>query len=409
MKKIFALTVIAIAASAMDLVSCSKADSNEEKVMIELSTKGKEIAEDGQSFASKLLLDLRSSNSYIVSPLSLQMVLSMLLEGAEGESKEELLSVLNVASSDVDEVRDYCKKMLEGLASIDRNAANIYISNASFLLEGLTLSPDYANILNNTYKTSHYKFSNINDLSAKAKEWAKNKTKGEIADFKVQPTEYTKMLLLNALYFNGKWAKKFNPDNSGPEKFTPFDESTIQVTMMKQKGAFSGIELDGFKGVSLPYGDGAFEMDIYLPDSNEKMDSMLEFFAKWGFPLSNKSGTHYEDVDLWIPKFETRTNLGLNGPLQRLGLEKVFDEKQADFSGILKDKTNLWIDEIAQSSVIKVDESGTVAASVSKAKMSGDLKNIPMRMVFHANHPFVYLISETRTGAILFAGQYTAK
>lgn len=212
-----------------------------------------------------------------------------------------------------------------------------------------------------------YYFSGLDDLNKQVVQWARDKTGGEIDNYSINPKPNTLVVLLNALYFNGKWSSPFSREKSAPEKFTTYEGEVKKLTMMKRGGSMSGVERNGFKGVSLDYGNGAFCMKIYLPDTKDGMEPMLNFFSQYGFPRFE----HYEEVDLWLLRFETTSQMKLNNSLASLGVEKVFDKETAELPGILDRDNRLWIDEIAQTSVIRVDEEGTVVKSVSHGSTSG--------------------------------------
>lgn len=113
----FIVGTIAVTAGCMMLVtSCNKEDNNDSAKSIALTTKGSEIAKQGQTLTINLLKELQRKESYIVSPLGLQMILSMLAEGASGSTREEIVSVLGIDASEVAEARDYCNKILKGLS-----------------------------------------------------------------------------------------------------------------------------------------------------------------------------------------------------------------------------------------------------------------------------------------------------
>jgi serpin B len=113
------------------------------------------------------------------------------------------------------------------------------------------------------------------------------------------------------------------------------------------------------------------------------------------------------DVDLWLPKFETKYSKKLNDILSDMGMPSAFSASHADFKAM--SDAALCLSFVKQDAVIKVDEDGTEAAVVSSAGMNATSAGPGEHIVFHADHPFLYLITESSTGAILFAGKYSGK
>ena len=113
------------------------------------------------------------------------------------------------------------------------------------------------------------------------------------------------------------------------------------------------------------------------------------------------------DVDLWLPKFETKFHIDLNDILSEMGMASSFDALKADFTAMSADA--MCLSFVKQDAVIKVDEEGTEAAVVSSAGMLATSAGPGDHIVFHADHPFLYLITESSTGAVLFAGKYSGK
>lgn len=162
---------------------------------------------------------------------------------------------------------------------------------------------------------------------------------------------------------------------------------------------------DVLRAVRLPFGNEAYSMVVILPaegktlsDVTESLDS--ESWAKF------RSSLVPCDVDLWLPKFETKYHIDLNGVLSAMGMPSAFSPKSADFSAMSKEDINLSL--VQQDAIIKVDEAGAEAAAVSLAGFV--MAAAPgQHVVFHADKPFLYLITESSTGAILFAGKYAGK
>lgn len=210
--------------------------------------------------------------------------------------------------------------------------------------------------------------------------------------------------LLNALYFKSSWATKFNAKLTQDEKFRKEDGTTAKVPMMKHNGVFRYGKGASFRAVLLPYGNKAFSMSVLLPNDGKTVADVTAELkgTDWrGFT----SGMDSADVDLWLPKFKTQFGIKLNDVLSGMGMPSSFDPNKADFKGMSPDA--LCLSFVRQDAVIKVDEEGTEAAAVSSAGMVKETSFAPSEfVVFHADHPFIYLITEASSGAVLFAGRF---
>jgi serpin B len=209
-------------------------------------------------------------------------------------------------------------------------------------------------------------------------------------------------ILMNALYFKGQWTDPFIKEFTDKVPFTKENGETAEVDMMKKYNATLAYrEGDGFRAVSLPYGNGAYSMVILLPDSGKKPADVIAALGALNWPDFQKT-LYSQPVNIWLPKFKTGTTVVLNGLLSEMGMPLAFSDF-ADFKA-LSDYA-LCLTCVKQDAVIIVDEEGTEAAAVSTG-MVGITSVPPPAVDFHADRPFLYLITESDTGTILFAGKF---
>ena len=174
--------------------------------------------------------------------------------------------------------------------------------------------------------------------------------------------------------------------------------------MMKQSKNLNYAENDIFQAVNIPYGNQAFSMVALLPKPGYKVADVIAALKGEGWnQLLAELNTH--SVDLWLPKFETKYRIKLNEILSAMGMPLAFDGGLADFSAL--SSYPLYLRYVQQDAIIKVDEEGTEAVVVSHAGFAKNSAGPNPPAVFHADHPFLYLITENSTGAILFAGKYS--
>ena len=409
------LSISAIAVIILAAVACEKNDVEEivdpadnPLKKLELTTRSADFARRGNEFAFAFLdkVNKGSDKDFIVSPLSMQFLLGMILDGAKGQTADEICEVLGYGAGEVGAVNEYCQSMLEQLPELDK-ATKLSIANAVMVNKNYSLLDSYKSTVSKYFdaEVSNLDFSNNKAAVSAINKWCSNHTNGLIPEVikSVSPNDLA--YLLNALYFKSQWKNKFPKENTSNAPFTTDDGSTKTVQMMRMRELLLYQDDDVLQAVRLPFGNGAYSMVVILPaegktlsDVTESLDS--ESWAKF------RSSLVPCDVDLWLPKFETKYHIDLNGVLSAMGMPSAFSPKSADFSAMSKEDINLSL--VQQDAIIKVDEAGAEAAAVSLAGFVTAAAP-GQHVVFHADKPFLYLITESSTGAILFAGKYAGK
>ena len=389
-----------------------KNDGNNPYSPISLSTKQAEFVTAGNSFAGRFIDKIdenalkQKQNEWIVSPLSLQLALGMLLNGAQGETAAEICRTLGYGEGETAEINAWAKLMLEQLPKLDKKT-DLALADAIFYNKTLTLKTPYKDAVGTSYKATleALDFTKTKASADVINKWCDKQTKGLIPHVLNEVDPSYLAYLVNALYFKSQWQKKFPKSASGNETFYQEDGSKGKVKMMKQDGQkFQYGETEIWQAIRLPYGNGNFAMTVVLPKEGH---TVREISAAMGKGVSVYTVWDVE-ADLWIPRFETQYHIGLNDILKDLGMPQSFTPK-ADFKA-MSDYAS-FVGFVQQDAVIKVDEEGTEAAAVTVIGMLTAAAPIapPQKVVFHADHPFLYLITESSTGTILFAGKYSGK
>lgn len=409
MKRLIIVSAAALALAATACVNSQNlGDQHNEYKPIELTTKGAEFVQKGESFTFEFIdrINAEAEKDYIVSPLSMQFLLGMILNGAQGETAEQIATVLGYGAGEIAQVNEYCLSMLNQLPNLDRKTG-IAIANAIYVDEGYGLKDAYKSEVGKYYKAevANLDFSDGASALKEINGWCKKNTGGMIDKILDEVSPEILAYLLNALYFKGQWKDKFSKSRSAEETFTNEAGTKSRVTMMKTEKKFPYAENDIYQAVKLPYGNGAYAMTVLLPKGRHTVADISATLRK-----SDWDGIRYGfdtcEVDLWLPRFETKYNIKLNELLSAMGMPDSFDPAKADFKAMSGDA--LCLSFVQQHAAIKVDEEGTEAAAVSSAGM---LKEAAMPMdnaVFHADHPFLYLITESSTGVVLFAGRFSS-
>ncbi len=383
-------------------------------------------------FQINLLHAMLSSEtkSIVTSPLSVAYLLAMIACGCGTDRNspvqpaEEILIALegnwhptSYSSLNGLQFRETpMNKLLETVIEQANNCdhrVDFSIANAFFSRKGFDLYSGYVNYIAEAY---HADYGMLDFTSPSALEtinaWSNQKTKGLVPKILDEVSPLAVAYLLNSIYFRAPWALPFNKDNTKPGNFTCAEGTQTQVQMMHQENALLYLSDNRKELVQLPLANGAFNMTIVLP----KEEWSVEQLIKDGIGTDLVHRLHNFDtnqqrvpVDLYLPRFSIETtNDQLIEQLQSLGIKSIFDPEKAHLTEISPEK--LYVSNMIQKARIKVDEEGCEAAATSKAEfIVTDLGNDPdpvSPIVFRADHPFLYFITERSSGLIFFAGAY---
>jgi serpin B len=277
------------------------------------------------------------------------------------------------------------------------------IANTIYMNKDYELKPDFISKANTFY-----------DATLETRDFADGKTRGVINKWGSDHTEgmipevltedefdpTAVSYLLNAIYFKGAWAEKFDKNNTSDETFYGYNGET-QVPMMHQEHEFGYTETDGFQVLRLPYGNNAYSMTILLPKEGKTISNVLATLTADTWQQYQRMGS--ATVDVKLPRFESKSDVDLTKIMSALGMPKAFTPA-AEFPDFCNVPT--CIDLMKQVAKIKLNEEGTEAAAVTVIGIKVTSVGPLQRVEFHATRPFLYVISEQSTGAIFFIGQY---
>ena len=388
-------------------MSCSKSDEElpDEPVPINLSQDQIALIESGNSFAFDIFMKVLGSagenENVMISPLSISYALSMTLNGADGATRDAMLEALRVNGITPDEINDSYKNLTEALLSVDKRVL-ISIANSVWVENNFTVKKSFTDILTNYYDAESRSFD-INDASApdKINIWIEDKTNGLIKEMIDKLEDNTVMLLINAIYFKGKWKSQFDKSKTAEMPFYKSGGNQVDVPMMKQKSDFRVYEGNGFVVAEFPYGQGNFVMDVIIPDDQAGFNSTLamvsdENYSSWINQMRER------ETDLSFPRFKYGFKKKLKDILSDMGMGIAFSD-DADFSNIT-DLYDLLINDVAHQSFIETNEEGTEAAAATVVEI-GLTSAPPAPLVLRLDHPFIYIIREITTNSIIFMGR----
>lgn len=376
---------------------------------IELNATEKEMAAQQGDFASTLSLELcrqlggEKTNNWLVSPFSLQCALGMLLNGANGETHDEILYTLGLSQYSQEEVNVYFKKLIEGLHTVN-SAITVKTSNSVWGNAGVPLKDDFQkmNIENYFAMVSQLDFSDpsaVDQINA----WCNQTTEGLIPSILEEVNPTATVYLLNSLYFKARWESEFAPEKTQEGDFNTSSGKVVKADFMQTQRMAAYVENEWFTSTSLSYQNDSYVMRLILPQPEISIDQVLQALSESDENLWKN--TILADINLKMPRFALENKLDLVSTLQALGMKKAFTNG-ADFSSMSDIST--YISLVQQATRLKVDEEGSEGAAVTviEGYLSDLMRPLPEEEVdFFLDRPFLFQIIESSTGTVLFMGQ----
>lgn len=352
------------------------------------------------------------------SPYSVAAALAMTGAGARGETAEELTRALRFDPSDPHFAMKSLLNRLESRAALPETEGELSVANRVWVDEREKLLPEYAAFLRENYGGEAGSLNFLEDPEG-AREaingWVALKTRNKIEDLlrKGDVQCSTRLILTDAIYFRSPWREPFEAKLTKEEPFRFGPAERKDVPLMRRTGLFLYGEEPGLQWVKIPYRLAGLSLLVLLPRENETFTQLSELekrfspetFAAW------TEGASRRRVSLYLPKFRDEGRYRLEDALQKLGVKTAFT-KDADFSRMVEDardekKGILRVDSVIHQSFIELDEKGTEAAAATAVVMiratSAALPEEPVE--FRADRPFVYCLTDDRTGVILFMGR----
>ena len=375
-------------------------------IRIELRSVEKKMIGSDQAFAFDFFENVYREEAededanFMVSPLSLSMALMMTSNGAAGETKSAMRTTLHLDGYGDEEVNAYYKKLKEALLKTDPST-KLSIANAIFTNKFVDIHKAFIQT-NETYYDAIIQQVNFGDPATVGiiNGWASEHTNGLIKEVIEDTSPLDLMYLLNAIYFKGIWTTQFDKKDTSRKPFTHEDGERANVDMMHQTATFNYTADKSFQLVQLPYGNQAFSMMVLLPVEGLSLGEAVTVLSGDGYWGGLQSRLSETEVLLSLPKFKTEYSKKLNDVLTTMGMGIAFTGK-ADFSGM--SNYAAYIEFVKQDTYINTDEEGTEVAAVTIVGIRKE-SLAPQQVVFNANRPFLYLIQENSTGAILFMG-----
>nr|WDD44670.1 zonadhesin 2 [Ephestia kuehniella] len=351
------------------------------------------------------VIKVNSGKSIVMSPFSVLFPLAELaLATNPGESFLQLMSALHLNTKD--QIRNVFPALIS-LVQAQKEvvldlAAKTYVSDNAQLNK--TFEDDSVQVFDSKAETLD--FTDTKKAADTINNWVDEITKGLIQDL-VSPnmfSEYTRIVLVNAIYFLGNWETQFNPNYTSTQDFHITEDKTVPVQMMFRNGSFKYADSSslGTKILEIPYKGGNFSYVLFLPDEIDGYTTVAEKIKDSDVLNEALDSLSYSTCELYLPRHNITTTIDLTDILAKLNITDIFDSEQSDLSGILDNNEKLSVTSAIHKANIGVNEIGTEAAAATG--LVGTATAIINQIVVRADHPFLFLLMLNRNP--LFCGVY---
>ena len=364
------------------------------------------LADGNNAFAVDIYLKLKDDEGNVFfSPYSISTAMAMAYAGARGNTEKEMSRALHF-SLEQEKLHPAFAELGNRLVEIQKKGKiKLLTANSLWPQTGYKFLEGFIGINKRFYgvEITPLDFNADPDGSGKIiNSWVEQKTERKICNLINKTDPRTRLVLVNAIYFKGNWARQFDPKNTLDMNFYLLNGSTTKTSMMFQKGRFRIKEKENTKVLEIPYADKNLSMFIILPDRKDGIKKLQNVLTT--VMLSEMlSETEEVDAEIYIPKFKiSYGTVDLTENFKKLGMNDAFD-KRADFSGMTGNK-ELFISGILHKAFIELNEEGAEAAAATAVVMGFKSAKTEKPFAFKADHPFIFVLRENSTGSILFMG-----
>lgn len=372
------------------------------------TTELRALVEGNNRFALNLYAMLKNrSGNLCVSPYGVSATLAMLYNGLGGSSERQMAGALFFSLERSVLTPSFASLEAHLRESARRGGCELQMANALWVQEGIGLRPEFSSVLERDYHARPHEVDFRTDPEAVRKKingWTAAGTGGRMREIIQQGglSSLTRLILTDAIYFKGLWAKQFNPGQTVPAPFAVTGKKSRDVAMMHGADDLNYVEDTRLQAIEIPYRGGGFSMLALLPKDPVGL-AALERGLTVDLLAAVSERMRPRPVTICLPRFRATSAFTMGDILKSMGMRDLFSASSSDFSG-MSSARNMWISEMVHMACAEVNEEGAGAATgVTAARQVQS----PVPMVFRADHPFIFLILERDSGAIVFIGRLT--
>lgn len=359
-------------------------------------------------FAADLYHEVaHGADNLVLSPFANATALSMLLDGAAGQTATQLARLLHQTYPDSSRYNAISRLIDDVNRHAGVDESQLLTAQGLWTQRGFPIRSDYERVLEQYYHAAVTQY----DFATKAEQarvginfWTAQQTKGKIQELFAPGAlgSDVRMVVTSAIYFHGLWQSPFHFEDTRPEAFRASAKETLRVDTMTQTGAFGYAETPALQILEMKYGQSSpVVFDVLLPKTVEGLAALEgSLGADKLAGLWNTLGSR--EVSVSLPRFRMDTDLSLREALDKLGVSDAF-KGSADFSKI-DDRHDMVLSDLRHKAMIEVNEQGTIAAAVSGG-VARLISTSQAPATFRADHPFLFVIRDAHAGVILFQGR----
>lgn len=367
----------------------------------------KNLAGGNTAFAVELYAQLKiADGNLFFSPYSISTCLAMTYAGARGNTATQMAQILHFATNQ-NQVAVSFGQLLKQLNDEPRKQSfELNIANGIWAQKEHPFLPAYLSVARDHYGANLQQAdfrTHAEAARVEINDWVSDQTKGKISNL-IQPgllAPATRLVLVNAIYFKGRWASEFDKQNTIKSPFSIAPVQKVVVPFMSITADFKYAEVERLQVLELPYAGNNLAMVILLPgatDGFKTVEGQLASLDRW------LAQAREQKVEVFLPKFKLAAQFSLAKNLAEMGMPDAFSP-QADFSG-MDGERDLYISAVVHKAFVEVNEEGTEAAAATGVVMRSMAVMRPRPTpVFRADHPFIFLIRDSHSGSILFLGR----
>jgi len=361
-------------------------------------------------FAFDLYQKLRSpaEENLFFSPYSVSTALAMVYTGARGETQSQMEKALRFSLGQ-EKLHPAFAELQNGLNEL-QEAGNfaLHIANSLWPQQDYKFLDEYLSLTKKHYGVSitpvDYSLLAREETRQLINKWVEDNTKEKIKGLIPRGSfhDLTRLVLVNAIYFKGNWKHQFDPDKTEKTPFYISSEKSVQVSMMKQEEQVFYAESGSLQLLELPYVGNDLSMLVLLPKRIDGLKQLEDSLSIENLELWRSSLIRTKAI-ISLPRFKIDYKNLLSKTLKAMGMVDAFVYQQANFAGMDGKPDWLFIDNVIHQAYIEVNEQGTEAAAATGMGAAGGMP--PPPPIFRADHPFLFLIQDNKTGSILFIGR----
>jgi serine protease inhibitor len=372
------------------------------------------LAKGNTAFALDLYVRLREDEGNLFfSPHSISAALGMTYAGSRGDTASQMRKVLHFRL-DRGRLHPAFRNLTSNLEARQRKGKlELSVANALWGQKGLTFVKDFAQGVRK-HHDAELRTVDFAGSTESARQtinaWVENRTRGRIKELFQRGVlnRVTALVLANAVYFKGSWAAPFDKGVTREAPFTLSKGKKVRVPMMYKEDEFGFLDQKTFKAVALPYADKELTMVIFLPNKFDGLPDLERSLTLDHVTKCFKELSHRE-VKVYLPRFRISSAFRLDTMLKAMGMKDLFAREKADLSGMIDPGQvggPVYVQAVVHKAFVDVNEEGTEAAAATGVAVAAESE--PMApVVFRADHSFIFMIRDRRSGSILFMGRVT--